>query len=80
MGRTIPSFRIASEIQRRKWSSFRQELYKSERKMFDEMMSYSRLYNAAGVMACKPVLIQPILMSIIFEHYKQLNKIENMSN
>jgi len=36
------------------------------------MMSYSRLYNAAGVIACKPVLIQPILISIIFEHYKQL--------
>jgi len=45
--------------------------------MFDEMMSYSRLYNTAGVGACKPVLLQPIIMSIIFEHYKQLRKIEN---
>jgi len=44
--------------------------------MFDEMMSYSRLYNAAGVTACKPVLIQPILMSIVFEHYKQLKKLK----
>ncbi len=39
------------------------------------MMSYSRLYNASGVMACKPVLLHPILMSIIFEHYKQLQEI-----
>ena len=45
--------------------------------MFDEMISYSRLYNAAGVMACKTVLIQTILMSIIFENYKQL-KNENL--
>jgi hypothetical protein len=45
--------------------------------VFDEMMSISRLYNVAGVGACKPILIQPILMSIIFEHYKQLNKIKN---
>jgi hypothetical protein len=44
--------------------------------MFDEMFSYSRLYNAAGVVACKPVLLHPILMSIIFEHYKQLKGIE----
>jgi len=72
MGRTIPSYRLASERERRKWKIFRQELDKSERKMFDEMMSYSHLYNAAGVIACKPVLIQPILISIIFEHYKQL--------
>jgi len=72
MGRTVPSYRLASEREKRKWHLFRQELDKSERKMFDEMMSYSRLYNVAGVGACKPVLVQPILMSIIFEHYKQL--------
>ena len=77
MGRTIPSYRLASERERRKWKIFRQELDKSERKMFDEMMSFSRLYNAAGVMACKPVLLHPILMSLIFEHYKQVKKIES---
>jgi len=77
MGHTIPSYRLASDRERRKWKIFREQLDKSERPMFDEMMSYSRLYNAAGVMACKPVLLHPILMSLIFEHYKQLNKIVN---
>ena len=77
MGHTIPSYRLASDRERRKWKIFREQLDKSERPMFDEMMSYSRLYNAAGVMACKPVLLHPILMSVIFEHYKQLNKIVN---
>ena len=77
MGRTILSYKLASERERRKWKIFREELDKSERKTFDEMMSYSRLYNTAGVMACKPVLMHPILMSIIFEHYKQLKKIES---
>jgi hypothetical protein len=72
MGRTVPSYRLASERERRKWKVFREELDKSERKVFDEMVSYSRLYNVAGVGACKPVLLHPILMSIIFEHYKQL--------
>ncbi|HEY9399759.1 MAG TPA: hypothetical protein VIP29_07690 [Nitrososphaeraceae archaeon] len=79
MGRTVPSFRIATEWERSKWKSFRQELDKSERKMFDEIMSYPRLYNVAGVGACKPVLLQPFLMSIIFEHYKQLTKISKKS-
>ena len=55
-----------------------EQLDKSERKIFDEMMSYSRLYNAAGVVACKPVLLHPILMSRIFEHYKQLKKMEEL--
>jgi hypothetical protein len=41
MGRTIPSFRIAAEMERRNWKLFRQALDKSERKTFDEMMSLS---------------------------------------
>ena len=77
MGRTVPSYRIAAGSERRKWKSFREQLDKSERKVFDEMISYSRLYNTAGVGACKPVLLHPILMSIIFEHYMHLRKIES---
>ena len=76
MGRTVPSYRIATEVERNKWKIFRQRLDKKDRKEFDEMFSYSRLYNVAGSNACRPVLIHPILMSIIFEHYKQLKKIE----
>lgn len=72
MGRTIPSYRIASEIEILKWRPFRKLLDKQDRKVFDEMFSYSRLYNSAGSNACRPVLIYPILMSIIFEHYKKL--------
>ena len=75
MGRTVPSYRIASEREKRKWKVFREQLDKSERKTFDEMMSISRLYNVAGVGSCKPVLLHPIMMSTIFDHYKQLKKI-----
>ncbi len=75
MGRTVPSYRIASERESRKWKIFRDQLDKSERKTFDEMMSISRLYNVAGVDSCKPVLLHPILMSILFDHYKQMRKI-----
>jgi hypothetical protein len=75
MGRTIPSYRIASEMETWKWRPFRKLLGKQDRKIFDEMFSFSRLYNAAGTMACRPVLIHTILMSIIFEHYKKLTKL-----
>jgi hypothetical protein len=76
MGRTVPSYRLASDREKRKWKVFREQLDKSERKTFDEMMDISRLYNVAGVSSCKPVLLHPILMSIIFEHYKKLEKIK----
>ena len=75
MGRTIPSFRIASEMERWNWRVFRKLLDKQDRKVFDEMFSYSRLYDVAGTMACRPVLVHVILVSIIFEHYKQLTKL-----
>ena len=77
MGRTIPSYRIATEIERWKWRSFRKLLDKRDRKVFDEMLSIPRFYNSAGTMTCRPVLIHVVLMSIIFEHYKQLRKIVN---
>ena len=78
MGRTIPSYRIATEMERNKWKIYRQRLNKKDKKMFDEMLDYSRLYNSAGSSACRPELIHPMLMSILLEHYKQLNKLKKI--
>ena len=78
MGRTIHSYRIATEIERSKWKLFRESLNRKEKKMFNEMLDYSRLYNSAGSNACRPELIHRILMSIILEHYKQLHAQKNL--
>ena len=72
IGRTIPSFHIASAIEEREWKSFRNSLDKLDRKKFGEMFSIAHLYNSASSYAAKPVEIQPIFMSIILHHYKQL--------
>ena len=72
MGRTIPSYRIATEMERNKWKSFRQRLDKKDKKEFGKKFSCSRLFNCAGSNASRPILIHPILMFIIFEQYKQL--------
>ena len=78
MGRTIPSFRIASVEEQKEWKSFRQTWDKKDRKTFDDMFSIAHLYNSACSFAAKPIRIQPIFMSIIFHHYKQLMKREEM--
>jgi hypothetical protein len=77
MGRTIPSYRIATEIEKAKWKPFREMLNRKDKKLFDEMLCYPQLYNSAGSNAVRPVLLEPILMSIVFEHYKQLKKMED---
>ncbi len=75
MGRTVPSFRIAAEIERTKWKQFRSLLDKKDRKMFDQMYDCVKFYNTACMMACRPVVIHSVLMSIIFEHYEQLTSL-----
>jgi len=72
MGRTIPSFRLASGEEEREWKVFRNALDKSDSKIFDEMFSISHLYNSTCSYAANPIRIRPILMSIIFHHYKHV--------
>jgi hypothetical protein len=67
---------LASVQEYREWKSFRQALDKSDRKAFDDIFSAAQQYNSACSFAAKPIRIQPIFMSIIFHHYKQLIKIE----
>ena len=57
--------------------SFRMCLDKSDRKVFDNMFSIARMYNSACSYAANPIRINPIFMSIIFHHYKQLTMISN---
>jgi hypothetical protein len=79
MGRTIPSFRLASVEEQKEWKEFRKGLDKKDRKTFDDMFSITHLYNSACSYAAKPIRIQPIFMSIVFHHYKQLLKIKEES-
>ena len=80
MGRTIPSFRIASVMEKEEWKSFRKALDKKDRKIFDDMFDISILYNSASAYSAKYVRIHPIFMSIIFYHYKQLLEITEQIN
>jgi hypothetical protein len=80
MGRTIPSFRIASVMEKEEWKAFRKALDKEDRKVFDDMFAISILYNSASVYSAQFVRIHPIFMSIIFHHYKQLLRISEELN
>jgi hypothetical protein len=72
MGRTIPSFRIALEMEQAEWKPFRDALDKSDRKKFDDMWNIPRWYISACSYSVQYVRLHPILMSIVFHHYKQL--------
>jgi hypothetical protein len=80
MGRTIPSFRIASAMEKEEWRAFRKALDKEDRRIFDDMFDISILYNSASVYSAKYVRIHPIFMSIIIHHYKQLLRMSEELN
>jgi len=72
MGRTIPSFRNVLAMEKADWKPFRNALDKSERKEFDDMFDIPRLYLTACSNSVQLVPLHPIIMSILFHHYKEL--------
>jgi hypothetical protein len=74
MGRTIPSFRIAFEIEQAEWKPFRNALDKSDRKKFDDMWDIPRWYISACSNSVQYVRVHPILMSILLYDYKELTQ------
>lgn len=80
MGRTIPSFRLASVEEQGEWKVFRNALDKSDRKIFDGMFSISHVYNSVCSYSADPIRMRPIFMYIILHHYKQLRKLSRETN
>src|ERR671915_1805369 len=74
MGRTIPSFRIALEMEQAEWKPFRNALDKSDRKKFDDMWDIPRWYISACSNSVQYVRFHPILMSILLHDYKDLTQ------
>jgi hypothetical protein len=74
MGRTVPSFRLALEMEKADWKPFRNALSKTERKEFDDMFDIPKLYISACSNSVQLVPLQPIIISILFHHYKDLTQ------
>jgi hypothetical protein len=74
MGRKVPSFRIALEMEKAEWNPFRNAIDKSQRKEFDDMFDIPRLYLLACSNSVQLVPLHPIIMSILFHHYKELTE------
>ena len=82
MGRTIPSFRIATVLEEKERDNFRKYLIINnsnknyDKKIFKRNVLNSKLYNSACSNAGNPIRIHPIMMSIILHHYKMLKERE----
>src|ERR687886_1811188 len=79
MGRTVPSFRMVLETEKAEWKPFRNALNnKKERKDFDDMWDIPRSYLPSCSNAVSLVPFHPIVISILFHHYKELIEISKL--
>lgn len=79
MGKTVPSYRMAIEDEIARWKHFRNTLPSDEAKQaFDEMMDMCRTNAMAGGNACKPILFEPMAMSILLGHQKRIRELEKV--
>jgi hypothetical protein len=78
MGKTVPSYRMALEFEINRWKNFRKSLLDDEEKQaFDEIVDMARINAMAAGNACKPILFEPMVMSILLSQQKRIKQLES---
>ena len=67
---------MAIEDEIRRWNSFAKALRKEDKEAFDSLMDACRSYASAGSNATKPVLFEPMVMSILVSQQLRIQKLE----
>jgi hypothetical protein len=80
MGKTVESYRIALDVEIQSWSGFSKALRIDDREAFEQIMDACRNYASAGSNATRPVLFEPMVMSILVFQQKKLLKLEKELN
>ena len=75
MGRTVPSFRMVIEGFGWEWIEFKRALRGMDKDAFYELMNHARRHAEAGTNMPNPDPFEPIVISILVEHEKELRKL-----
>jgi hypothetical protein len=72
---------MALEFEIQRWKSFRKAL-KSEEDVeaFDELIDMCRSHASAASNATNPIILEPMIMSILLAQQKKLRKLEYLLN
>ena len=76
MGKTVESYRMALDREVQRWSGFARALRKEDRDAFEQLTDICRNYASAGSNATRPVLFEPMVLSILLDQHKTLNKLK----
>jgi hypothetical protein len=78
MGKTLPPFSQLIEYKRRRWSPFKRALPKENNAIFDRLFDCAKLHIQAGVMVSHPWPFETIVMAIVLEQQKQLERLDHL--
>lgn len=77
MGKTVESYRIAIEGEIARWKGFSFALRKPDREAFEELMDMCRIYASESSNATKPIIFEPMVMSILLAQQVRIKKLEH---
>ncbi|UCH31939.1 MAG: hypothetical protein JSV05_00625 [Candidatus Bathyarchaeota archaeon] len=76
VGKTVASYRLALEKELQRWSGFKRTLRNEDRTVFDQIIDACRNFASAGSNATCPVIFEVMVMSILLNQQKNLNRLE----
>jgi 2,4-dienoyl-CoA reductase-like NADH-dependent reductase (Old Yellow Enzyme family) len=76
MGKTVPSYRLALEEEIGRWKGFAEALRSEDKEAFEQLMDACRSYASAGSNSTRPVMFEPMAMSIMLFQQKKLIKLQ----
>jgi hypothetical protein len=78
MGKTLPPFSQLIEYERRRWAPLKRALPKADQALFDRLFDCAKLHIQAGVMVARPWPFETIVMAIVLEQQKQVERLESL--
>jgi hypothetical protein len=76
MGKTVESYRLALDSEIQSWNGFVKALRTDDRETFEQLTDACRNHASAGSNATRPEMFEPMVMSILLEQQKRLNRLE----
>lgn len=80
MGKTIESYRIALEDEIQQWNGFAKALRNDDLEAFEQLMDACRSHASAASNATRPVLFEPMALSILLFQQMRLIRLEKELN
>lgn len=75
LGRTVPTYRQAAEMTMDGWKEFRRALSQEDKEAFDRLSDKVRLHSSAAGCAAFLDPLEGVLLSILLEQEKEMERL-----